>query len=60
MSISPSKLGAGVIFFEERRSTMGKKVLTALVLCFALTTLLGCYSEEPYADKKKAQEEAEE
>ena len=39
---------------------MGKKVLTALVLCFALTTLLGCYSEEPYADKKKAQEEAEE
>ena len=42
-----------------RRTAMTKRLLGVLVLCLALTTLTGCYSEEPYADKK-AQEGAEE
>jgi hypothetical protein len=55
-----SRISEDVIVFEERRNTMGKRVLAAMVLCLALSTLIGCYGEEPYADKKKAQEEAKE
>lgn len=36
---------------------MSKWILNTLVVCFALMSLAGCYGEEPYADKKKAQEE---
>ena len=39
---------------------MSKWILSTMVVCLALMSLTGCYNEEPYADKKKAQEEAKE
>ena len=39
---------------------MSKLVFSTMMVCLALMSLTGCYGEEPYADKKAAQEEAKE
>ncbi len=39
---------------------MAKSFFVALVLSLTLTSLVGCYNEAPYGDKKESQEETSE